>query len=79
MTHRNFFQWALGDCFAAGLEEYKGRTPEDAATTDIAVRNAVQTVRDLMREDNRRGTHGEETGTPDDPRDLGAQLRKQQG
>ncbi|RXV66820.1 hypothetical protein C6W92_03205 [Roseovarius sp. A46] len=45
---------APADHFAAGLEEYEGRTPEDAATTEIAVRNAMHTIEKLMREDRKR-------------------------
>jgi hypothetical protein len=42
------------DHFAAGVGECECRTPEDAATTEIAVRNAVETIGALMREDRRR-------------------------
>ncbi len=35
-------------------EEMPGRTPEDAATTEIAVRNAVHTIGNLMRDERRR-------------------------
>lgn len=42
------------DHFATGLDEYAGRTPEDAATTEIAVHNAMRTIEGLMREDRKR-------------------------
>lgn len=42
------------DHFAAELEEYAGRTPEDAATTEIAVQNAMRTIEGLMQEDRKR-------------------------
>ena len=61
MTYRIVFERVQRDHPTAGLEEYAGRTPEDAATTDIAVRNAVQTVRDLMREERLRGACVDET------------------
>lgn len=54
MTHKTVSGAPPTDHFAAGLEEYEGRTPEDAATTDIAVRNAVETIGVLMREDRQR-------------------------
>jgi hypothetical protein len=54
MTYRMESGTAPADHFAAGLEEYEGRTPEDAATTEIAVRNAMHTIEKLMREDRKR-------------------------
>lgn len=54
MKHHVISGRAPVDYFAAGLEEYEGRTPEDAATTEIAVRNAVETIGELIREDRAR-------------------------
>jgi len=34
--------------------EYEGRPPEDAGTTDMAVRNALATISEIMVEDRRR-------------------------
>jgi hypothetical protein len=71
MTYRRDSGRAPSDHFAAGLEEYEGRTPEDAATTEIAVRNAVRTIEGLMQEDRRRRARD---GLPDLalPDELGA-------
>jgi len=54
MSHRINSGSAPFDNYAAGLEEYEGQTPEDAATTEIAVKNAVLTIGQLMREDRKR-------------------------
>lgn len=64
---------AAVDHFAVGLEEYEDRTPEDAATTEIAVRNAVKTIGALMREDRRRRARD---GLPEIilPEDMGAEI-----
>jgi len=42
------------DAHAAGPETHRGGTPEDAAATELAVRNAVRTIGALMREDRER-------------------------
>jgi len=62
MTYLRDSGTAPGNHFAAGLEEYQGRTPEDAATTEIAVQNAVRTIGELMQEDRKRR---EREGLPD--------------
>lgn len=42
--------------------EYEGHTPEDAATTELAVHNALRVIRGLMVEDRRRRARA---GLPD--------------
>lgn len=61
------------DHFAAGIEEYAGRAPADAETTEIAVRNAVKTIGELMREDRQRR---ERDGLPEIalPEDIAAEI-----
>lgn len=48
--------------FHIGREEFPGRAPEDAATTEIAVQNAVRTIGHLIREERQRR---ERAGLPD--------------
>lgn len=75
MTYRRDSGPAPTDQYAAGLEEYEGRTPDDAATTEIAVQNAVRTIEELMREDRKRR---EREGLPElvMPDDLAARTPK---
>ncbi|MFB9151005.1 hypothetical protein [Roseovarius ramblicola] len=54
MTHHMDAGPARTEHVAAGLDGGEGRSPEDAATTEIAVHNAVRRIEKLMREDRRR-------------------------
>jgi len=54
MTYRRVPGAAPTDHYAAALEECEGRTPQDAATTEIAVQNAMRTIEALMCEDRVR-------------------------
>lgn len=73
MTQKMILGRAPVSYFAVDLEEYEGRTPEDAATTEIAVRNAVKTIGELMCEDRQRR---ERDGLPEIalPEDMAAEI-----
>jgi len=60
--------------FSNFREELPGRTPEDAATTEIAVQNAVHTIGELMREERKRR---QRAGLPDLalPEEIAAEQR----
>lgn len=68
MIHKTISGDSPVNHFADGLGEYEGRAPEDAATTEIAVRNAVETIGELMCEDRRRRARDglPELALPDD-------------
>jgi len=54
MEHDRFRGHAPHDPYFADIEEFSGTAPEDATTTDLAVRNAIITIGALMREERAR-------------------------
>lgn len=54
MEHDRFRGHAPQDPYFKDIEEFAGHPPADAATTDLAVRNAISTIGALMREERAR-------------------------
>lgn len=54
MEHDRYRGHAPRDPYFTDVEEFSGRAPADAATTDLAVRNAITTIGALMREERAR-------------------------
>jgi Flp pilus assembly protein TadB len=56
MEHDRFRGQASKEPFYTDLEEFAGRPPADAATAELAVRNAMVTIGALMREERAKQT-----------------------